>query len=316
MSGMNKHQYNSYRLGKDTATQIQLRVMLMPAVLSIVVFNIVPLFGLILAFKNYRPASGILGIFTSPWSGLRNFRIIFQNYDFWPMLTNTLGINLLANLIGIPVTLFFALLLNEVKNLGFKSLIQTITYMPHFISWVVYGGLFITLLSTDGGFINTILMNLGVVNAPIPFMADPKYFWGITIITGLLKELGWGAILYLAAIAGVDQVLYESAMIDGAGRFRQMWHITIPCIKSTLMIMIIFAVSGMLNNNFTQIYVFQNSLNIAKSQVLDTYIYQIGLQQLQFGTATAVGLTKSVLAVLLLSGANGISKKLTDSGLF
>jgi putative aldouronate transport system permease protein len=315
-SGMKKTKPNSYQLGKDASTQFQLRAMLFPSVISLIVFNIIPLFGLIIAFKNYRPASGIVGIFTSPWSGLRNFRIIFRNYDFWPMLTNTLGINLLNSLIGIPVTLIFALLLNEVKKAWFKSFVQTVSYMPHFISWVVYGGLFITLLSPDGGFVNTVLMNLDVIKTPITFMANPKYFWGIAVTTGLLKELGWGAILYLAAIAGVDQELYESAMIDGAGRFRKMWHITIPCIKPTLMIMIIFAVSGMLNNNFTQIYVFQNTLNIAKSQVLDTYIYQIGLQQLQFGTAVAVGLTKSVLAVLLLSGANWMSKKLTDAGLF
>jgi putative aldouronate transport system permease protein len=303
-------------MGKDASTQLQLKLMLLPAVIFIIVFNVIPLFGLLIAFKNYRPASGIMGLFTSPWSGLRNFRMIFRNYDFLPMLTNTLGINLLGNFIGIPVTLFFSLFLNEIKKVWFKSFVQTVTYMPHFISWVVYGGLFITLLSTEGGFVNTILIRLGMISTPIPFMANPKYFWGITVITGLLKELGWGAILYLAAIAGVDQELYESAMIDGAGRFRKMYHITIPCIKPTLMIMIIFAVSGILNNNFTQIYVFQNSLNISKSQVLDTYIYQIGLQQLQFGTATAVGLVKSILAILLLTSANWISRKLTDAGLF
>ncbi|GHT55356.1 sugar ABC transporter permease [Spirochaetia bacterium] len=313
---MNQLKPNSYRIGKDASTQLQLKIMLLPAVLSIIVFNIVPLFGLIIAFKNYRPSSGMVGIFTSAWSGLRNFRIIFRNYDFWPMMINTLGINLLGNFIGIPVTLAFALMLNEVKNTKLKGMVQTATYMPHFISWVVYGGLFITLLSTEGGFVNTVLVNLGFIDAPIAFMADPKYFWGITVITGLLKELGWGAILYLAAMAGIDQELYEAAMIDGSGRFGKMWHITIPSIKPTLMIMIIFAVSGMLNNNFTQIYVLQNTLNISRSQVIDTYIYQIGLQQLQFGTATAVGLTKSILAVLLLSGANWVSKKLIDSGLF
>jgi len=313
---MDKKTVNSYQLGKDASTQLQLKIMLFPAVVSIIIFSIIPLFGLIIAFKNYRPSSGIIGIFTSPWSGLRNFRVIFNNYDFWPMLRNTLGINLIGNIISIPVTLFFALFLNEISKKWLKSLIQTITYMPHFISWVVYGGLFIILLSIEGGVINTVLMKLRLVSSPIPFMADPKYFWGVTVITGLLKELGWGAILYLAAIAGVDQELYESAMIDGAGRFRRMVSITIPCIKPTLMIMIIFAVSGMLNNNFTQIYVLQNTLNISRSQVLDTYIYQMGLQQLQFGTATAVGLTKSVLAILLLSCANMVSKKLTDSGLF
>ena len=173
-----------------------------------------------------------------------------------------------------------------------------------------------TLLSTDNGFLNTILMNLGLIREPLGFMAEPKYFWAIAAVTSLLKELGWGAILYIAAIAGVDQELYESAMMDGAGRFRRMWYITIPCIKPTVMIMVIFAISGMLNNNFTQIYVFQNSLNISASQVIDTYVYEYGLGQLQFGMAQAVTLAKSIIAIILLVGANKLSNKVTDSGLF
>ena len=300
----------------DRSTQLQLHGMMLPATLLILMFSIVPLFGIIIAFKDYRPVSGVAGIFTSQWNNFKNFKILFQNYDFWPMLRNTLGINLINNLISIPVTLFFALLLNEVLSTKFKSMIQTVTYMPHFLSWVVFGGLFMTLLSTDNGFLNTILMNLGVIKEPIGFMAEPKYFWAIAAITSLLKELGWGAILYIAAIAGVDQELYESAMMDGAGRFRRMWYITIPCIKPTVMIMIIFAISGMLNNNFTQIYVFQNSLNISTSQVIDTYVYEYGLGQLQFGMAQAVTLAKSVIAIILLVGANKLSNKITDSGLF
>ena len=159
-------------------------------------------------------------------------------------------------------------------------------------------------------------MNLGIIREPIGFMSEPKYFWAISAVTSLLKELGWGAILYIAAIAGVDQELYEAAMMDGAGRFKRMWYITIPSIKSTVMIMVIFAISGMLNNNFTQIYVFQNSLNISASQVIDTYVYEYGLGQLQFGMAQAVTLTKSVIAIVLLLGANKLSNRITDSGLF
>ena len=299
---MKKNKKN-YGYGRDRKTQLELYAMMAPATVLIILFSIVPLFGLLIAFENYRPVSGVAGIFTSPWNNFKNFKILFKNYDFIPMLKNTLGINLLNNLISIPVTLFFAL-------------IQTVTYMPHFLSWVVFGGLFMTLLSTDNGFVNSIMMNIGLIKDPIGFMAEPKYFWGITVISSLLKELGWGAILYIAAIAGISQDLYEAAMIDGAGRFKRMWYITIPCIKPTLMIMIIFAVSGMLNNNFTQIYVFQNSLNISASQVIDTYIYEYGLRQMQFGVATAVNLVKSVIAMILLLGANKISNKLTGSGLF
>lgn len=312
---MKKNKKN-YGYGRDRKTQLELYAMMAPATVLIILFSIVPLFGLLIAFENYRPVSGVAGIFTSPWNNFKNFKILFKNYDFIPMLKNTLGINLLNNLISIPVTLFFALMLNEVMNEKFKSLIQTVTYMPHFLSWVVFGGLFMTLLSTDNGFVNSILTNIGLIKEPIGFMAQPKYFWGITVISSLLKELGWGAILYIAAIAGISQDLYEAAMIDGAGRFKRMWYITIPCIKPTLMIMIIFAVSGMLNNNFTQIYVFQNSLNISASQVIDTYIYEYGLRQMQFGVATAVNLVKSVIAMILLLGANKISNKLTGSGLF
>ena len=312
---MKKNKKN-YGYGRDRKTQLELYAMMAPATILIILFSIVPLFGLLIAFKNYRPVSGVVGIFTSPWNHFKNFNILFKNYDFIPMLRNTLGINLLNNLISIPVTLFFALMLNEVTKEKFKSLIQTVTYMPHFLSWVVFGGLFMTLLSTDNGFVNSILINLGLIKEPIGFMAQPKYFWGITVISSLLKELGWGAILYIAAIAGISQDMYEAAMIDGAGRFKRMWYITIPSIKPTLMIMVIFAISGMLNNNFTQIYVFQNSLNISASQVIDTYIYEYGLRQMQFGVATAVNLVKSVIAMVLLLGANKISNKLTGSGLF
>jgi putative aldouronate transport system permease protein len=188
--------------------------------------------------------------------------------------------------------------------------------MPHFISWVVYGGIVITLLSSDGGAINIALTKLGIIKEPISFMSKPKYFWGVAITSGLLKELGWGAILYIAAIAGVEKDLYEAAAIDGANRFQCMWHITIPGILSTVMIMIIFAVAGILNNNFTQIYVLQNSLNLSRSEVIDTYIYKVGIKQLQFGMAAAVNVTKSFFAIALLLLANKASGKLTGRGLF
>ncbi|THF75237.1 ABC transporter permease [Cohnella fermenti] len=305
-----------YALQRDWRTQAELLIMLWPAVALIVVFNFFPLFGLLMAFKDYDPISGIEGIFTSPWNRFENFTMIFHDFQFWPMVRNTLGINLLGSLVGIPVTLGFALLLNEIVSAKFKSLIQTVTYLPHFLSWVIYGGLFITLLNPQGGIVNYVLTELHLVDKPIQFLADPHYFWGLAITTNLLKDIGWGAILYLAAMSGIEQSLYEAAAIDGAGRFKRMRHITIPGILPTLMILIIFAVSGMLNNNFTQIYVLQNSLNMQASQVIDTYVYQIGLLQFQFDAATAIGLMKSVLALVLLVGANYASNKLTKSGLF
>ncbi|MDQ0059330.1 ABC transporter permease [Paenibacillus harenae] len=312
---MSSRKQKGFRLGYDFWTQFELKLMLVPAVLLIFVFDFSPLFGLLIAFKNFEPIMGIKGIFTSEWNHFQHFILVFQNFQFWPMVRNTLGINLLSALIGIPVTMLFALLLNEIKHHKFKSLVQTVTYLPHFLSWVIFGGLFITLLNS-AGIVNVLLMELHLIDKPIQFLADPKYFWGVAIGTGLLKDIGWGAILYLAAMAGVDQSLYEAAAIDGAGRIKRMWYITIPGILPTLMVLIIFAVSGMLNNNFTQIFVLQNSLNLPTSQVIDTYVYQTGLLQFQFASATAIGLLKTVFALLLLVGANALSRKLTKTGLF
>ena len=304
---MNKKK--SFTLGKDRATQFQLHTLMLPGTICIILFSILPLFGLILAFKNYSVVEGVAGIFTSKWYGFQNFKIIFGNHDFT-------RINLLGNLVNIPAALFFALLINEIASPFLKKSVQTLTYMPHFISWVVFGGIVITLLSSDGP-INNFLVNTGIFKNPVVFMAQPKKFWAIAIISNLIKELGWSTILYTAAIAGVDQELYEAAEIDGAGRFRRMISITIPCIKGTVMIMVIFAVAGILNNNFDQIYVLQNSFNLERSEVIDTYIYKIGIQQLQFGMAAAVNITKSFFSLALLLLANGIVSKLSDGyGLF
>ncbi len=306
----------SAALGKDARTQAELHLMLLPGTVSMLVFGIVPLFGLLIAFKDFRPIMGFDGIFTAPWNNLAHFRVIFNSPQFWPMMRNTLGINLLGQAVSITATILFALLLNGLRSARVKSFVQTVAYMPHFLSWVVFGGLCINLLSPDGSVINNVLVALGLTKGPILFLADPDYFWGVAIFTGLAKDLGWGAILYLAAIAGIDPLLYEAATIDGASRWQRMRHITIPGIMPTIMIMLIFAIAGMLNNNFTQIYVLQNVLNKPASQVIDTYVYEVGLQQFQFGVGLAISLMKSVFAVLLLVIANYGSSRLTDSGLF
>lgn len=310
------HKRKKYVYGYDTRTQLQLHAMLLPGTLLIIAFHIIPLFGILIAFTDYKPVMGWAGIFTASFNHFRNFRQVFRSSQFWPMIRNTLGINLIGQAITLPVTILFAFLVNEIVGKRFKSLVQTTTYMPHFLSWAVYGGLVVTMLSPDGGLLNVLLQKSGLIGEPIAFMAKEEYFWTIAIVSGLLKELGWGTIIYLAAIAGVDPELYEAAAIDGANRFHRMFHITLPCILPTVMIMIIFAVAGMLNNNFTQIYVLQNSLNRSVSQVIDTYVYQIGMQKFQFGVATAASLMKSVFALALLGMANFTSKKITDTGLF
>lgn len=312
---MSNKEKSARRLGYSFSAQFQLHTMMLPGTILMIVFSLVPLFGLLLAFKNYKVTEGIIGVFTSSFYGFQNFKIIFSNHDFTNMLKNTLGINLIGQLISIPLTILFALFLNEIRNKRVKSFVQTVTYMPHFVSWVVFGGIVIILLNADGA-VNEILLRLGIVAAPVVFMAEPQFFWGIAIIANIVKELGWGTILYTAAISGVDQELYEAAEIDGAGRYRKMWYITLPGIKGTIVIMIIFAVAGIMNNNFDQIYILQNSFNLERSEVIDTYIYKVGLQQLQFGMAAAINIFKSALALILLMTANKISNKLTDSGLF
>lgn len=303
------------RLGSDRATQFQLHSLMLPGTILILLFNIVPLFGLLLAFKNYKVTEGIIGVFTSPWYGLQNFKIIFGNHDFLRMLRNTLGINLIGNIIQIPACLIFALLINEIGGKRLKGIVQTVTYMPHFIAWTVFGGIIITMLSSDG-MLNQFLLALHVVEEPVMFMAEPKYFWMIAILSNLIKEVGWGTILYTAAIAGIDPTLYEAAELDGAGRVRKMVSVTIPCIRQTLVIMIIFAVAGIMNNSFDQLYVLQNSFNLETSEVIDTYIYKVGLQQLQFGMAAAINIFKSVIAIALLFVANKVSTRITDESLF
>lgn len=303
------------KLGYEFKEQFQLHSMMLPGFLLMLLFNIVPLFGLLLAFKNYKVTSGIAGIFTSPWYGWQNFKIIFSSHDFGNMVINTLGINLIGQLVSIPLTIILALFINEIPHEGMKNTVKTVTYMPHFVSWVVFGTIVINLLTSDGA-INQILVALGILDNPIVFMAKPNYFWTITIVSSLIKEIGWGTILYTAAISGVDTTLYEAAEIDGAGRYRKMWYITLPTIKGTIVIMLIFAVASIMNNNFDQIYVLQNSFNLERSEVIDTYIYKVGLQQLQFGVASAINIFKSAIALALLFGANFISRKLTDSGLF
>ena len=303
------------KLGYEFKEQFQLHSMMLPGFLLMLMFNIVPLFGLLLAFKNYKVTSGIVGIFTSPWYGWQNFKIIFSSHDFGNMVINTLGINLIGQLVSIPLTIILALFINEIPHEGMKNTVKTVTYMPHFVSWVVFGTIVINLLTSNGA-INQLLVALGILENPIVFMAKPNYFWTITIVSGLIKEIGWGTILYTAAISGVDTTLYEAADIDGAGRYRKMWYITLPTIKGTIVTMLIFAVASIMNNNFDQIYVLQNNFNLERSEVIDTYIYKVGLQQLQFGVASAINIFKSAIALALLFSANFVSRKLTDSGLF
>ncbi|WP_055107039.1 ABC transporter permease [Paenibacillus ihumii] len=296
--------------------QLSLQSMIIPGILFILIFTFIPLYGVIIAFKDYNIVTGIQGIFSSEWVGLANFKEFISDINFWNMLRNTLGINLLGLCITFPVTILFALFLNELTFPRFKKLTQTITYLPHFISWSIFGGLIINILSPSNGVLNYLLVNLGIISEPIHFLAEKDYFWLLAVLTNLVKELGWGAILYLAAIASIDQEMYEAAYMDGASRFRRIWHITLPAITGTIVILLVFSISNILNSGFDQFFVLQNPLNIDASEVIDTYVYKVGLREFRMEYATAVGLMKTVIALFLLYLANFIAKKITGKGIF
>ncbi|WAM36315.1 ABC transporter permease [Caldicellulosiruptor acetigenus] len=292
--------------------QKYLQAMAIPGVIWMIIFNYIPMYGIIIAFKEYDIT---LGFNKSPWVGLANFKEFFADERFWLIIKNTVGISFFKLLVGFPLPILFAVLLNELVSVRFKRTVQTISYLPHFISWVVLGGILMNWLS-ETGLINIILTKIGILKQPIAFLAEPKYFWGITVVSEVWKELGWNAIIYLAAIAGIDPELYEAATVDGAGRFTKMFKITIPCISGTIAIMFILAVSGLMNSNFDQIFVLRNPLNADASDVIDIYVYRMGIEAFRFSYATAIGLFKSIIALILLLTANGVTKKLTDKSLF
>ncbi|MCG7378705.1 ABC transporter permease subunit [Paenibacillus sp. ACRSA] len=293
--------------------QFELQSMVWPALIFLFIFSYIPMYGILIAFKEYNM---FLGITESPWAGLTHFKEFFLDPNFMSVLRNTLAINGLNLLIGFPAPIIFALMLNEITHSRFKRFVQTISYLPHFVSWVVFGGLILTILSPTNGILNFLLVQLGILSEPVNFIGEADNFWMILVTGEVIKGLGWGAIIYIAAISGVDQDMYEAATIDGAGRVQKMWYVTLPSIMGTVVIMLIFAISAILNTGFEQILVLQNPLNLETSETIDTYVYKTGLQQMRYSYSTAVGVAKSVVAVMLLLLANYVSKKITDRGLF
>ena len=285
------------------------------------VFNYAPMYGLLIAFKkNYRITTPLfsMAFLKSQWAssgGFQHFINFLKDEEFASIMTNTLGISLLKLCICFPVPIAFALLLNEVKNQQFKRAVQTISYLPHFLSWVVLGGILTTWLD-EGGLVNQVLVEFGVLDKGVPFLAKPGAFWPIVVLSDLWKEMGWSAIIYLAAIAGIDQEMYEAAEIDGASRLRQIVSITLPSIKGTIVIMFILAVGGLLNSNFDQIFVLWNPLNSERSNVIDIYTYTTAMRGMRYSYAAAIGLFKSVAAFVLLFVANKITKKVNGVSLF
>jgi putative aldouronate transport system permease protein len=298
-----------------------LQIMALLGVVWMLVFNYAPMYGILIAFKrNYRITDSIFNFkfIVSNWAssyGFQHFIAFFKDMDFANVMINTLGISFLKLCIGFPLPIIFALLINELEYRKFKRVVQTISYLPHFLSWAILGGILTTWLSGTG-FINEILIKFGFIKEGIYFLAEPKYFWGIALISDIWKELGWSAIIYLAAISGIDPELYEAAEIDGARRFRKMWSITLPCIAGTVGILFILAVGGLLNSNFDQIFILWNSLNQSRSTVLDIFVYNVGMKNMRFSYAAAIGFFKSVVAFILLFIADRVTRRLNDVSLF
>jgi putative aldouronate transport system permease protein len=299
-------------LSEKAWKQRYLLAMVIPGILFMLVFNYAPMYGIVIAFTKFNI---VKPIFDAPWVGFRYFIEFFEDERFWLVLGNTLGISLLKLAIAFPLPIVFALMINEVRQKHVKRWVQTISYLPHFLSWVVLGGIMINWLA-DVGLVNQFLLGVGVIKDPIVFLAEPGYFWGLSVISEVWKELGWSAIIYLAAMAGIDPEMYEAARIDGAGRFARIWHITLPCIAGTVAILFILAVSGLMNSNFDQIFVLKNPLNADASDVIDIFVYRMGLQSGRFSYATAIGLFKSLIALGLLFAANSFVKKINGNSLF
>lgn len=287
--------------------QRYLILMIMPFVIWAAIFKYLPLWGWIMAFQDYKPKAG-MGLLDYPFVGLKHFIALFQDPMFYDVMRNTLGMSLMQLFIGFPLPVIFAIMLNEVKNIRFKKFIQTSTYLPHFVSWVIVAGIFTNLLSGDGA-VNELLLFLGIIKEPISFFSIPKWFWGICTSAEVWKELGWNSIIFLAAITSIDPTLYEAAKVDGASRLQSIRHITLPGISNTILVILVLDIGWMISIGFEKQYLLGNSLVQDYAKVLDLYILDYGIKLGRYSFGTAIGIFKSAVSILLLFGANQLAKR-------
>ena len=296
-----------------------LYILMIPGILYMLIFNYTPMAGLVMAFEDFSPYNGdtaIQALFGSPFAGLKYFEKLFTGPDFWRLLRNTLAISLANLIFAFPAPIILALLLNELRCKWFKRFSQTLVYIPHFVSIVIVAALTYQLFSTtDGVAYHMLVQVFGKQNAP-DIMSDPKLFSTMIVGQNLWKETGYGTIINLAALSSVDTQLYEAAKIDGAGRWQLMWHVTLPAIRGTIILMLIMKVGSLLNTGYEQIFLMQNAMNRSVSDVFDTYIYTKGIVNGQYSLATAAGLFKSIVSMVMVVGANKIAKLFGESGLY
>lgn len=288
-----------------------LYLMLVPAMVYYFIFCYVPMYGASIAFKDFNP---MLGIMKSPWVGFEVFEDLFALNKFYSVFWNTLRISLIRLVFGFPFPIIVALMLNELRDGKLKRGIQTSIYIPNFISWVVLGGILTNLLSMESGIVNTMIKALGF--APIGFLTDEKYFVSTMVVSMIWKTFGWNTIIYLAAMSGIDPQLYEAATVDGANRWHKLLHVTFPCIRSTIVIVLITRIGGLMQAGFEQIFVLYHPGVYGTADIIDTYVYRIGLQEGKFELAAAVGLFKSVVNFVLLVIANKAARMAGEEGIF
>lgn len=293
--------------------QKELLWMSIPFLIWLFIFKYLPLGGWVMAFQNYRPARGFL---ESEWVGFDHFRFLFTDQRFLEVMRNTLAMSFINLVLGFVTAITLAVLLNELRHVGFKRVVQTISYMPHFLSWVVVTGLVSSALSMEDGIINILFMNLGLIDEPIMWLGVGEYFWGIIGASEVWKSVGWNSIIYLAAITMIDQEQYEAAEIDGASRLQRIWYITLPGIRPVVVILMIMNMGYILESGFEAQYLLMNPMNMDYAENLDIFVLRYGISMANFSLATAAGMFKTVVAFIFLFTANTVAKKLGEARLF
>lgn len=288
-----------------------LYLLILPVVLYFIIFKYWPMYGVQIAFKNYIATKGIWG---SPWAGMRHFNRFFKSYHFQSLIKNTLGISLYQLIIGFPIPILLALMMNEVRNVKFKKLVQTVTYAPHFLSTVVLVGMMMSILSPRNGVVNQVIQMFGM--KPIYFMAEPEWFKSVYVWSGVWQNAGWNSVIYMAALAGIDPGLYEAAIVDGANKRQRIWHINVPGILPTAITLLILNTGKIMALGFEKVFLMQNGLNLISSEVISTYVYKSGLVGADYSFSTAVGLFNSIINFILLISVNKISRKVTETSLW
>lgn len=299
------------KIKKQIKKRWQLYIMILPVIAYFVIFHYVPMYGVQIAFKDFIASKGITG---SEWVGFKHFIRFFDSYHFWRLMKNTLGIGVYELLVGFPVPIILALMINEVRLKFFKRTVQTVTYAPHFLSTVVLVGMIIIFLSPDSGVVNQVIQLFG--GKEISFLTEPKWFKTVYVFSGVWQSMGWSSIIYLAALAGIDPQLHESAIMDGANRWQRIWNINIPGILPTIIILLILNTGSIVSVGFEKVFLMQNDLNLEASDVIATYVYRSGILDAEFSFASAVGLFSTIINFILLITVNSIAKKVGQTSLW